>query len=102
MIHKFTTRIEDKRSNNNNDNKNNISTTTNNNINNNNDNKTKTKIKKHLIRPIERGETKKYPIVLEIKQAKVLKQIIMTPYHYLPTFLTRYPALSTPEKQLYK
>ena len=31
--------------------------------------------------------TQKHPIVLEIKQAKILKQIIMRPHPYLATFL---------------
>ena len=39
---------------------------------------------------------------IEIKQAKVFKQIIMTPQHYLPTFLPCFPVLNPPEKQLHK
>ena len=38
----------------------------------------------------------------EIKQAKILKQMIMTPHLYPPIFLPRYPVLNPPEKQLYK
>ena len=30
----------------------------------------------------------------EIKQAKIFKQIIMTPHHYPSTFLTRFPVLN--------
>ena len=39
---------------------------------------------------------------IKIKQAKIFKQIIMTPQHYPPTFLPRFPVLNPPEKQLYK
>ena len=61
----------------------------NNNNNNNND-------KSHY----EQGENKSKDI--EIKQAKIFRQIIMIPQHYPPTFLPRFPILNPPEKQLYK
>ena len=49
------------------------------------------------------NEGKRSPKTLtEIKQAKIFKQIIMTPQHYPPTFLPRFPVLNPPEKQLYK
>ena len=35
-------------------------------------------------------------------KTKILKQIIMTPHPYPPTFLPRYPVLNPPEKQLHK
>ena len=38
----------------------------------------------------------------EIKQAKIFKQIIVTPHHYPPTFLRRFPVLNPPEIRLYK
>ena len=38
----------------------------------------------------------------EIKQDKILKQIIMTPHPYPPTFLPRYSVLNPHEKHLYK
>ena len=66
-------------------------TTTNNNNNNNNSNNNN---KSHY----KRGEKKSKDI--EIKQAKIFKQIIMIPQHYPPTFLPRFPALNPPEKQL--
>ena len=66
------------------------STTTTTTTNNNNNNKSQYK----------QGEKKSKDI--EIKQAKIFKQIIMTPQHYPPTFLPRFPVLDPPEKQLYK
>ena len=48
----------------------------------------------------KQGEKKSKDI--EIKQAKIFKQIIMTPQHYPPTFLPCLPVLNPPEKQLYK
>ena len=49
------------------------------------------------------NEEKRSPKTLtEIKQAKIFKQIIMTPHHYPPTFLTRFSILNPPEKQLHK
>ena len=36
----------------------------------------------------------------EIKQAKILEQIIMTPHSYPPTFLPCYPVLNPPEKRV--
>ena len=73
--------------NNNNDNNNNTNTTTNNNNDNN---------KSHH----KQGEKKSKDI--EIKQAKIFKQIITSPQHYPPTFLPCFPILNPPGKQLYK
>ena len=39
---------------------------------------------------------------IEIKQPKIFKQIVMTPQHYPPTLIPRFPVLNPPEKQLYK
>ena len=38
----------------------------------------------------------------EIKQAKIFKKAIMTQHSYPPTFLSPYPVLNPPEKQLHK
>ena len=62
------------------------------NVNDNNNNNNKCNYKK--------GEKKSKDT--EIKQAKIFKQIIMTPQHYPPTFLPHFPVLNPPEKQLYK
>ena len=51
-----------------------------------------------IINPIMNKENKD----IEIKQAKIFKQIIMTPQHYPPTFLPCFLILNPPEKQLYK
>ena len=55
-----------------------------------------------MINPIMNNEKKSPMTLTEIKQAKILKQIIMTPHPYPPTFLPCYPILNPPEKQLYK
>ena len=47
----------------------------------------------------EKGSPK---ALTEIKQAKIFKQIIMTPHSYPSTFLPHYPVVNPPEKQLYK
>ena len=65
--------------------------------NNGNNNKNKTKKKLNRLTQSKRGK-KTHPIVLEIKQVKILKQIIMTPHPYPPTFLPRYPVLDPAEK----
>ena len=70
------------------DNDNNNSISNNNNNNNNN--------KSHY----KQGEKRSKDF--KIKQAKIFKQIIMTPQHYPPTFPPRFPVLNPPEKQLYK
>ena len=44
----------------------------------------------------KQGEKKSKDI--EIKQAKIFKQIIMTPQHYPPTFLPCLSVLNPPEK----
>ena len=48
----------------------------------------------------KQGEKKSKDI--EIKQPKIFKQIVMTPQHYPPTLLPRFPVLNPPQKQLYK
>ena len=53
-----------------------------------------------IINPIMNKGKKSPKTLNEIKQAKILKQIIMTPHTYPPTFLPRYPVLNPPEKQL--
>ena len=55
-----------------------------------------------MINPIMNSEKRSPMILTEIKQAKILKQIIMTPHPYPPTFLPCYPILNPPEKQSYK
>ena len=47
-------------------------------------------------------EKRSQKTLTEIKQAKILKQIISTSHPYPPTFLPRYLDLNHPEKQLYK
>ena len=47
-------------------------------------------------------EKRSLKTLTEIRQAKILKQTIMTPIIYPPTFLPRQPVLNPPEKQLYK
>ena len=79
------------------DNDNNNNSINNNNNNNNNNNSNNNNNNKSHYKP---GEKKSKDI--KIKQAKIFKQIIMTPQHYPPTFLPRFPVLNPPEKQLYK
>ena len=74
----------------------NTTTTTNNNNDNDDDNNNNNSNKSHY----KQGEKKSKDI--EIKQVKIFIQIIMTPQHYLPTFLPPFPVLNPPEKQLYK
>ena len=52
--------------------------------------------------PIMNKEKRSPKTLTEIKQAKIFKQIIMTPNHYPPTFLPRFPVLNPPEKRLCK
>ena len=80
--------------NNSSDNNDNVNTNNSNNNNNNNNNNSNNKF--HY----EQREKKSK--VIEIKQAKIFKQIIRIPQHYPPTFLPRFPVLNPPEKQLYK
>ena len=54
-----------------------------------------------IINPIMKKEKRNLKALTEIKQAKILKQIIMTPHPYTPVFLPRYPVLNLPEKQSY-
>ena len=55
-----------------------------------------------MINPIMNEEKRSPKTLNEIKQAKIFKQIIITPHYYPLTFLARFPALNPPEKQLYK
>ena len=87
-MHTLTKRIKDRTT----DNNNNNNSLSNNNDNNNNNNNNKSHNKQ--------GEKKSKDI--KIKQAKIFKQIIMTPQHYPPNFLPSFPVLNPPEKQLYK
>ena len=55
-----------------------------------------------IVKPIMK-KVKRHPTTLtETKQAKIFKQIIMTPHHYPPIFLPRFTILNPAEKQLYK
>ena len=47
-------------------------------------------------------EERRPKTLTEIKQAKMFKQIVITPRHYPPIFLPRFPVLNLPEKELYK
>ena len=81
------------------DNNDNVNTNNNNNNNdnnnkNNNNNTNNNKNKRHY----KQGEKKSKDI--ELKQAKIFKQIIMTSQHYPPTFLPCFSVLNPPEKQL--
>ena len=55
-----------------------------------------------IINPIMSKEKRSLKTFTEVKQAKMLKSIIMTPHPYPPTFLPRYPVLNPPEKMLDK
>ena len=83
-----------KNSSDNNDNVNTTTTTTNNNNNNNN--------KNNIYNESLYKQEEKKSRDIEIKLAKIFKQIIMTSQHYPLTFLPRFPVLNPPEKQLYK
>ena len=55
-----------------------------------------------IINPITNKEKRSPKTLTKIKQAKILKQIIMTPHPYPPTVLPCFPILNPPKKQLQK
>ena len=55
-----------------------------------------------IIKPIMNKEKRRPNTLTEIEQAKIFKQIIMTPHHYPATFLPRFPVLDPPKEQLHK
>ena len=52
-----------------------------------------------IIHPIMNQKKRSLKKLTGIKQTKILKQTVMTPYHYPSTFLPRYPVLIPTNKQ---